>query len=458
MGSFRSKEDDMARISTSVFITNFPVSTSAKELFHACKQYGHVVDSFIPSKKSKNGKRFGFVRFINVFNEERLVNNLCTIWIDRHKLHANVARFQRPQVKKERDGGKQNNDHPSPKQTLKTNMPMRDGKMYMGVLKGDKHTEVQLMQPEPALVLGDECLVSKEMSKALFGRVKEFASLTNLRLAMSDEEFVDLKIKYMGELWVEVEGIPFKLWSGNSFSRIASNNIREEFKVIHRGKAFWIRAKETQGWVPGLNDELDDEEDQDDIKSNDDTSDLHKMDSTGDNSEGEEVPDTIFEDDGVVKSRAEGELKDKNVDISEDPFNIYSLLNKHKHKNGNLNNSGSSLKYPPGFTPSIDADEEDVSVVDGSARNDETERGINKGNFTDAFSDGRDKCNSNENGVDSKASGHFKHSERPRTGGSIIGLLDEVVRVGQIMGYKMEGVISNMTEIIESQGVDDGLR
>ncbi|GJV23313.1 nucleotide-binding alpha-beta plait domain-containing protein [Tanacetum coccineum] len=528
MGSFRSKEDDLARISTSVFITNFPLSTSAKELFHACKQYGHVVDSFIPSKKSKNGKRFGFVRFINVFNEERLVNNLCTIWIDRHKLHANVARFQRPQVKKEGDGGKQNNDHPSPKQTLKTNMPMRDGKTYMGVLKGDKHTEVQLMQPEPALVLGDECLVSKEMSKALFGRVKEFASLANLRLAMSDEGFVDLKIKYMGELWVmlefnseesklkfkvnvsvaswfsqiieasldftvegriawvEVEGIPFKLWSGNSFSRIASkwgklldvddqedscfhskrlcihtksgNNIREEFKVIHRGKAFWIRANETQGWVPDFNDELDDEEDQDDIKSNDDTSDLHKMDSTGDNSEGEEVPDTIFEDDGVVKSRAEGELKDKNVDISEDPFNIYSLLNKNKHKNGNVNNSGSSLKYPPGFTPSIDADEEDVSVVDGSARNDETERGINKGNFTDAFSDGRDKCNSNENGVDSKASGHFKHSERPRTGGSIIGLLDEVVRVGQIMGYKMEGVISNMTEIIESQGVDDGLR
>ncbi|GKC35267.1 nucleotide-binding alpha-beta plait domain-containing protein, partial [Tanacetum coccineum] len=205
MGSFRSKEDDLARISTSVFITNFPLSTSAKELFHACKQYGHVVDSFIPSKKSKNGKRFGFVRFINVFNEERLVNNLCTIWIDRHKLHANVARFQRPQVKKEGDGGKQNNDHPSPKQTLKTNMPMRDGKPYMGVLKGDKHTEVQLMQPEPALVLGDECLVSKEMSKALFGRVKEFASLANLRLAMSDEGFVDLKIKYMGELWVMLE-------------------------------------------------------------------------------------------------------------------------------------------------------------------------------------------------------------------------------------------------------------
>ncbi|GJX90084.1 nucleotide-binding alpha-beta plait domain-containing protein, partial [Tanacetum coccineum] len=71
MGSFRSKEDDLSRISTSIYVTNFPEFYSAKELFHVCKQYGHVVDSFIPAKKSKDGKRFGFVRFINVFNVDR---------------------------------------------------------------------------------------------------------------------------------------------------------------------------------------------------------------------------------------------------------------------------------------------------------------------------------------------------------------------------------------------------
>lgn len=86
----------MNRISTSVYVTNFPESVTAKELFQACKQYGHVVDSFVPNKKSKTGKRFEFVKFINVFSEERLVNNLCTIWMDRFKLHANIARFQRP--------------------------------------------------------------------------------------------------------------------------------------------------------------------------------------------------------------------------------------------------------------------------------------------------------------------------------------------------------------------------
>nr|GEX61541.1 nucleotide-binding alpha-beta plait domain-containing protein [Tanacetum cinerariifolium] len=97
-GRYRTKVDDVARISTSVYVTNFPESFSAKDLFHSCKQYGHVVDSFIPTKRSKAGKRFGFVRFINVFSVERLVSNLCTIWNDRLKIQANNARYQRSSV------------------------------------------------------------------------------------------------------------------------------------------------------------------------------------------------------------------------------------------------------------------------------------------------------------------------------------------------------------------------
>ncbi|GJZ11662.1 RNA-directed DNA polymerase, eukaryota, reverse transcriptase zinc-binding domain protein [Tanacetum coccineum] len=59
MGSYRSKEDDVSRISTSIYVSNFPESFSAKDLFHSCKQYGHVVDTFIPSKRSKDGKSCG---------------------------------------------------------------------------------------------------------------------------------------------------------------------------------------------------------------------------------------------------------------------------------------------------------------------------------------------------------------------------------------------------------------
>nr|GFC83374.1 nucleotide-binding alpha-beta plait domain-containing protein [Tanacetum cinerariifolium] len=54
MGIFRTKEDEVSKISTSIFVSNFPDSFYSKDVFHACKQYSHVVDSFIPSKRAKD--------------------------------------------------------------------------------------------------------------------------------------------------------------------------------------------------------------------------------------------------------------------------------------------------------------------------------------------------------------------------------------------------------------------
>ncbi|GKD39059.1 nucleotide-binding alpha-beta plait domain-containing protein, partial [Tanacetum coccineum] len=183
MGRYTTKEDDVDRISTSVYVTNFPDNVSAKELFLACKQYGHVVDSYIPVKKSKYGKRFGFVKFINVFSEERLVNNLCTVWIGRVRLHANIARFQRPNGKNIGEGNKKPNVTPTP--SVKPNLSGLVGKIS-----------------EPSIVLGDECVMSMNVDNALFGRVKVFASLANLKMALGNEGFSDIVIKYMGEQWL----------------------------------------------------------------------------------------------------------------------------------------------------------------------------------------------------------------------------------------------------------------
>ncbi|GJS54145.1 hypothetical protein Tco_0627507 [Tanacetum coccineum] len=60
-----------------------------------------------------------------------------------------------------------------------------------------------------------------------------------------------------------------------------------------------------------------------------------------------------------------------------------------------------------------------------------------------------------ERGNESMASGHFKQSECPKTGGLILSLLEEVVKVGQVMGYRMEGCMANMEEIIGVKGVED---
>ncbi|GJY02630.1 nucleotide-binding alpha-beta plait domain-containing protein [Tanacetum coccineum] len=264
MGSFRSKEDDVSKISTSIFVTNFPDSFSAKDLFHSCKQYGHVVDSFIPTKRTKDGKRFGFVRFINVFNVERLVNNLCTIWVGRSKFHANVARFKREymkgsvnvdKTKNESNKRKFDGSHKNMENTI-------IGKSFVSVMKTSRMPTNKVSPP--AIVLEDDCLNAKDLTLSLMGRVKEMASLVNLKKALCNEGFDVVKISYLGELWVllefetakakdsfrgnvgvgswfsvikqayaefvpegtlvwvELDGVPFKLRSGLTFKRIAA--------------------------------------------------------------------------------------------------------------------------------------------------------------------------------------------------------------------------------------------
>ncbi|GJT16405.1 RNA-directed DNA polymerase, eukaryota, nucleotide-binding alpha-beta plait domain protein, partial [Tanacetum coccineum] len=96
MPSQFSKEDHIIRISKSVFVSNFLDSFRSRDLWNLCEPYSKVVDVFIPNRKSKDGKRFAFVRFIKVDDLERLIGNLCTLWVGRFHLHANVARYERP--------------------------------------------------------------------------------------------------------------------------------------------------------------------------------------------------------------------------------------------------------------------------------------------------------------------------------------------------------------------------
>ncbi|GKV13925.1 hypothetical protein SLEP1_g24884 [Rubroshorea leprosula] len=63
--------------STTFFFYNFPEELEAKFLWNCFQMYGKVVDVYVPNKRDKRGKRFGFVRMVRVKNElqmERLPN------------------------------------------------------------------------------------------------------------------------------------------------------------------------------------------------------------------------------------------------------------------------------------------------------------------------------------------------------------------------------------------------
>ncbi|GJZ99397.1 nucleotide-binding alpha-beta plait domain-containing protein [Tanacetum coccineum] len=264
MGSYQSKEEEVHKISTSVFVTNFPDLFCAKDLWNTCNQYGHVVDAYIPNMRSKAGKRFSFVRFIKVFDVECLVNNLCTVWVGCHKLHANIPRFHKEPLNKHSN---LHNDNGVKKGKLGADYNDKGVKgtsnSYVHVIKEYQHSIVDT-DVNPVLVLDDACLNQKDYSLCLMGKVTKFASLSNLKVFLVNEGFNNIKLKYMGGYWVmiefqseeakksfrvntgmgawfsqiqqvsydfiidgrvtwvEVEGILLKMWSENTFRHVAS--------------------------------------------------------------------------------------------------------------------------------------------------------------------------------------------------------------------------------------------
>nr|GFC36490.1 nucleotide-binding alpha-beta plait domain-containing protein [Tanacetum cinerariifolium] len=229
------------------------------------------------------------------------------------------------------------------------------------------------------MILDDECLVSSEFSNSLFDRVKEFASLANIKIALTNEGFADISIKYLGEYWNLVkfssqdarQSFRDSVSVGSWFSilkeassdfhydkRIEDScfhskrlcvhttnprSISEDFKIIFCGKVHWIRAKEPPGWVPDFVDAYGDE-DSDDAISNDEGYKYQNSNIFGDDDDAEDGREHQVNEDPIE----EGEVM-INEEASDDPFKIYPILND-KTKNMVGKRSSSSYTHPPGFS------------------------------------------------------------------------------------------------------------
>nr|GEX22109.1 hypothetical protein [Tanacetum cinerariifolium] len=360
MGDRRLKEDGIHNISTSIFVTNFPDQTNANELWRFGNQYGNVIDAFIPDRRSKIGKCYGFIRFIQVANVDRLINNLCTIWIGKFKLHVNVARFNRLLL----NNGIQ---HAAP--TAKVRIPSMEtfnrgwaygtSNSYIQAFKTGSSSKAVVEESKPFMVLDHSCYNNCDSSLSL----------------VSNSFCIDERV-----VWIDIEGVPLYVWSQNIFDKLSSkwgsllheededdsyfhrkrfciktsieDNIFESFKIIVKGKTYWIRAKEVTGWALKFSDNQDVSSDSD-VSSDDINDDALSENGKEDfHSEADIIPKIVFEE-GEVKS---SDIKEKSNEVqqevqSEDPFKIYDLL-KTKHPVSNVARQyEDEPMYPPGFTP-----------------------------------------------------------------------------------------------------------
>nr|GFA28364.1 nucleotide-binding alpha-beta plait domain-containing protein [Tanacetum cinerariifolium] len=371
---YSTKEDDVAKISTSIFVTNFPDSISAKDLFNSCKTYGHVVDSFIPTKRNKNGKRFGFVRFINVFNIDRLVGNLCTVWIDRHKL---VNTYGGPKV--------HFNNPPN-----HSSKPGTTTSSFVLAVKGGMPHSSFI---SPALVLDDSCVVKRELGNFVMGEVKNFSSINNMHIVLANEGFPNAKVVYLGGMWVKLE--------------LPSLSSKDNFMKHVEGE------KQTE-----LGQKMNSEEEESDIEAVSDTYFGENIDKDGGNN-------------------VDSVIQPVDKETSHDPFNIYDILNKQK-KDAKVNGSDSNIPFPLGFTP-IQSNLKAAEQVKNSVLNQSPH------NYSGCSS----RILENSHKVDDHliTVNHGKCLSQ-KEGGSILKVLEEVIKVGQTMGFSMEGVHKDMEKII----------
>nr|GEX65391.1 RNA-directed DNA polymerase, eukaryota [Tanacetum cinerariifolium] len=445
------------------------LGTTSSDLWNLCQVYGTVVDVYIPNRRKKVGKRFAFVRFIKVDNVDRLVGNICTLWIGRMHLHANVVRFER-----------------SPLQSSRASQPIRPDKIAPLFVSTVKGFSVVPLSASPAMVLDDSCMVTRDLGNYVMGEVKQFSYINNLRVLLSNERFHNVQLVYLGGLWVMIElksskskakflnhvgvaswfnclsnaqsdfvyrdrivwGVHMHAWSRNTFYKIGSkwgevleleecrddffarkqiciktkqeDNILEKFKIIVKGKIFVVRAKELFVWSPTFKDvhEMVYCSDDDSAKEMGvNQTEFSKQTNLEDESNSEAVFDTYFGDNtDELGNVADSVQPPTKKEISNDPFNIYELHNKYDKE---VDNTGtdSSIPFPPGFTPVKDI-------------------------YKEAEQDMR---------ADQVRGSGFKHSED----GSILEILDEMIKVGQTMGFSMDGCTKDMEKIIGSQGVHE---
>ncbi|GJV15365.1 RNA-directed DNA polymerase, eukaryota [Tanacetum coccineum] len=438
-----------------------------------------------------------------VTNVERLVGNLCTLWIGRMHLHANVVRFER-----------------TPFQQSQPPPPTRPGKIapsFVSAVKGILPTPV--LSP-PAMVLDDSCMVTTDLRNYVMGEVKLFSSVNNLRVILSAEGFSIQKVVYLGGLWVMFElpsanskskflahvgvGSWFKSLSNpqpdfsprdriiwvvlqvspmhamalfffivNTFHKMVpcgdvlelgdckdecfarkrlciktnrDDNILEKIKIIVKGKSFVVRAKELFVWSPSFVE----------VTEADDIHEEGEFIQIGEEGLEKPIHQTNVEEESDIEAVSETFFGDQADDLNEvvdsaqqsipkensyDPFNIYDILNK-ENKDVNAAVTNSSIPFPPGFTP----DKPDTDVDELVAQKDQFQP------YVKSVGSSSHTVESANNVDDQFSTGSIENIQKKKESGSILEILEEMISVGSNHGF-LDGRLS-----IKEHGEDHDLK
>jgi hypothetical protein len=75
----------------------------AVDLWPKFARFGRVGEVYIPERRDKQGKRFGFVKYRDVKNAREQLDLISNIWFGSFKIRVNIARFNKGDLKREEE-------------------------------------------------------------------------------------------------------------------------------------------------------------------------------------------------------------------------------------------------------------------------------------------------------------------------------------------------------------------
>ncbi|PWA53963.1 hypothetical protein CTI12_AA442730 [Artemisia annua] len=508
---------DMERIATSYFVTNFPESLDAKGLWKQFQPFGRIVDAFIANKRSKNGKRFGFIRFLGIRNEGEFAKVLSNIWMGSYHVYVSIARFQRQSkynnnaVKKESTGFKHSPHAAHVRPSYSTNVPssFNAKQTYVSVANGDvalkraenngENDKVNCIQ-----LFDDDLIKVEDTSTVVLVKVKEVDSLSNMYRICRNEGFVDVKIHYVGGLWVwiqfnnekacqafksnvslkklwsalkvvspsfkvdermvwvEIHGLPLCAWGSNAFKKVVSMFGSFKFfdldveDIMSMGRICIATKQQSliSEWVNVL---IHGENFNVHIKevgtwSTHITNDLDVTDSDDDSrslNEDENQNDVL--DEFIQQVVAEEKSSNSTNEVN------------HVKKVGECFESESAGSKPPGFEHVNKVEEnslmdsvknvQEVNPKETEVKNVDSDATIPPG-FENLFRGDKDASCSPSKSRTSKCSTSFgNHKKKGMKGFSFIDEMNRMIEVGGALGYDVKGCKRSLKRMINGIGV-----
>ncbi|GJS25470.1 RNA-directed DNA polymerase, eukaryota [Tanacetum coccineum] len=200
---------------------------------------------------------------------------------------------------------------------------------------------------------------------------------------------------------------------------------------VTTGKIYWIRVKEQETWSPKFIEEKDEDsqsgEETDDEKENDNGNLINDYENDNDLEKNE--LDHVSESSCMHDHNHHASKRSEHPINSDDPFEIYKILEKNNDKGGVEKNKctveveSTDPQFPPGFTPDV-----------GQAN-------AGKAKLAHDSQLKEDLLDSNED-VASVTSG-INSFMAIKSGGSLSDVIDELIKVGHAMGYNMDGCLGH---------------